>query len=308
MKRNVILMGGKTHVISMPLKWIKAHGIKKGDELEIIEENNKITILTENAIIKEPIKLNLEKANASIIVKNITNTYALGYPELELYFKKKTKLKDITEIKTLNVIQDTCDQLIGFEIIDQKETFCRIKDVAGSSINEFKNILRRIFLMVDSFGKETIENINNYEELKNLHRKHITIRKYSQYCQRYLNLRGFKTQTTLYNEIITRLLDISQGYRFITKNQIQKKNKYSKETLSLLKETAKLQEKLHKTFYKFSQEKVTELTENRIEIFKKLNTKAEGAELILQQRIPHILNSILALINTTVAINFNSNK
>jgi hypothetical protein len=305
MKRNVILMGGKTHVISMPLKWIKSHGIKKGDELEIVEENNKITILTANAIIKEPIKLNLEKANASIIVKNITNTYTLGYPELEILFKTTTKLKNKKEIKTLNVIQDTCDQLIGFEIIDPKDTFCRIKDVAGSSINEFKNILRRIFLMTNSFGKETIDNINNYEELNNLHRKHITIRKYAQYCQRYLNLRGLKNQTTLYNEIIVRLLDISQGYRFITKNQIQKKNKYSKETLSLLKETVKLQEMLHKTFYKFSQEKVTELTEKRIEIFKKLEkTKAEGVDLILLHRIPHILNSVLALINTTVAINF----
>jgi len=298
-------MGGKTHVISMPLKWIKAHGIKKGDELEILEENNKITILTENAIIKEQLKLNLEKANASVIVKNIINAYSLGHPELELIFNKTTQLKDKKEIKTLNVIQDTCDQLIGFEIIDQKDTFCRIKDVTGSSINEFKNILRRIFLMTNSFGEETLENINNYEELKNLHRKHITIRKYSQYCQRYLNLKGYKTQTTQYNEIIIRLLDISQGYRFITKNQIQKKNKYSKETLFLLKKTVKLQELLHQTFYKFSQEKITELTEKRVEIFKELEkTKAEREDLILLHRIPHILNSILALINTTVAINF----
>jgi len=306
MKRNVILMGGKTHVISLPIKWIKKYNIKKGEELEIQEKNNKLTITTEKVPKKPPLKINLEKANSSIIIRNIINSYQLGYSELDLIFSKKTiHNKTQKETKTLNLIQDTCDQLIGFEIIEQKDTYCKIKDVAGNSINEFKNILRRIFLMINSLGKETLENINDYEELKDLHRKYITIRKYIHYCQRYLNIKGFENKTTQFNEIIIRLLDISRTYRIIQKTQIQSKYKYSKETLKLLKDTIILQEEFYKLFYKFSLEKATELTKTRVEIFQEINKTREKQEnLILLHRLPSILNTILSLTNTTIAINF----
>ena len=308
MKRNIMLMGGKTHVISLPLKWIKKYNVKKGEELELKEEENKIIVSTEKVHIRPPIKINLEGANASVAIKNITNAYQLGYPELELIFSNTTT-NDKTQkaVTSLNLIQETCDQLIGFEITDEKETFCRIKDVAGNSINEFKNILRKIFLMINTYGTETLKNIDNPKKLKELHKKHTDIRKYCNYCQRYLNIKGFENKTAQYNEILVRLLDVSRTYRFISKNQLLNKNKYSKETLKVLKTTIKLQEDFYKLFYKFSLAKASDITRKRIDIFKVINelSKKENSEnLILIHRLPFILNTILSLMNTTIAINF----
>jgi len=305
-------MGGKTHIISLPLKWIKKYGVKKGDELEVVEKDNKIEITTNKVPEKSPIKINLEKANAAVIIRNITTYYQLGYSGLELVFSKKTiNEKTNVRIDTLNIIQDTCDQLIGFEIIDQKDNYCRIKDVAGNDINEFKNVLRRIFLMLNSFGDELLENMNNYPELDNLHRKHIMIRKYIHYCQRFLNIKGMENKTSQYNELVMRLLDVSITYRFISKNQCIKKNVYPKEIKDVVKKMVVLQDEFYNLFYKFSLEQASELSRKRVDVFREINElseKARGEDLILLQRVPFVLNTILSLMNVTFAINFVSHE
>ena len=38
MKRKVIQIADSTQLISLPRKWSLAHGIKKGDELEITDD------------------------------------------------------------------------------------------------------------------------------------------------------------------------------------------------------------------------------------------------------------------------------
>ena len=44
MKRSLILMGGKTYVVSLPAEWIKKHRLKKGQELEVSEDIGKVII------------------------------------------------------------------------------------------------------------------------------------------------------------------------------------------------------------------------------------------------------------------------
>ena len=58
MKRNIILMGGKTHVISLPLKWVKKYGIKKGEDINknFISQTGKDDDM--NKVIKETEILN----------------------------------------------------------------------------------------------------------------------------------------------------------------------------------------------------------------------------------------------------------
>ena len=306
MKRNIILMGGKTHVISLPLKWVKKYGIKKGEELEILEQDNQLTVFANNPPVGKKIKLNLENSNIALIVRNISNCYQLGYSEIELLFDKKSLNEKSGKTQTsLSIIQDTCDQLIGFEILDQKDTYCKIKDIAGNDINEFKNILRRLFLMLNSFGTDTLKNINKTRQLSELHRKHIAIRKYVSYCQRYLNIKGLQDKTSQYNELVIRLLDTSRVYRFIAKNQSTKKNKYSKEVLDIFNETISLQKDFYNLFYKFSNSKASELTQKRVDIFKKINKLNLGKEdLILLHRLTPILNTILSLTSLSISINF----
>ena len=49
MRRNVILMGGKTYVLSLPSNWIKKYRIQKGEELDVEERGNQIIVSTDRS-------------------------------------------------------------------------------------------------------------------------------------------------------------------------------------------------------------------------------------------------------------------
>ena len=44
MKRKVIQIADSTQLISLPRKWAQKFNIKKGDELEVEEHDNKIVV------------------------------------------------------------------------------------------------------------------------------------------------------------------------------------------------------------------------------------------------------------------------
>lgn len=307
MKRKVILMGGKTHVISLPLKWIKKYQIKKGAELNLTEKQNSILVSTESKPQLKQIKLNLTNADSSTIIRNIVCCYQKGYNLLELsYNKKTTSHKTGQPGKTTNLIEETCDQLIGFEITEQKETYCHIRDLTENSINEFNRILRRTFLMLNTLGEETTLYLEG-KETEDLYKKHLNIRKFINYCRRYLNIHGFEDKTHLYHELLLSLEDISRTYRLVTKKHKPTKNK---EIIEIFKQTTELQERFYKLFYKYKIEEVSDIIKQRLEIFNKINNikSHERDDGALLHRIPNILNRILTLMNTTISINFEDGK
>ncbi len=171
------------------------------------------------------------------------------------------------------------------------------------------NVLRRTFLMVNSLGQEGLTAIKGKDKktLNELHRKHISIRKFTSYCQRYLNIRGIGKQTVQYHELILGLLEISRTYRFLCKVQSEQSNNYSKEVLSVFEETVRLQQEFYKLFYKYSVEDARLIVAARMQVINKINKlsdKVDGRDLILLHRLPNILNTLYSLLTVTMAIHF----
>ena len=46
MKRKVIQIAESTQLVSLPRKWALKYGVKKGDEVDVLEEGNKIVVST----------------------------------------------------------------------------------------------------------------------------------------------------------------------------------------------------------------------------------------------------------------------
>ena len=44
MKRKIIQLAGKTHVVSLPSKYVKKYGLKKGDEVDVEERGAQIVL------------------------------------------------------------------------------------------------------------------------------------------------------------------------------------------------------------------------------------------------------------------------
>ena len=137
MIRKVIKLAEKTLVVSLPSKWAKEHGVKKGAELEVEPGENKLIISTKKE--QAPSKATIHLTGPLTLArKRIRTAYKRGFDELELTF---------SDPKTINAIKRELSELLGYEIIKQGEKHCIIKNIAKAMDEEFDNILRRLFLM-----------------------------------------------------------------------------------------------------------------------------------------------------------------
>ncbi len=162
MKRNVILMGNKSHVISLPADWIKKHNIKKGHELCLKQELGKITIFADFKENKKPIKFAFSK-------EKLIKAYQLGYDEVRLHDC------DILEIEGL------LPELSGFEIIEYVKDVCIIKAVTEIEKKDFWRMFRRISLIMPQC--HTIEKNKSLQRLINICKRSICKQGCGDFCK-----------------------------------------------------------------------------------------------------------------------------
>ena len=74
-------------------------------------------------------------------------------------------------------------------MIEQKNDYCIIKDISGTSFKDFDNILRKIFLLIIDALNDMVLGIKNYDNvlLDEIEDKHDTITKFVSHCLRLLN-------------------------------------------------------------------------------------------------------------------------
>ncbi len=133
MKRSVILMGGKTYVISLPAEWIKKQGIAKGQQLEVAHELDKITITADAS--RAPKKsMSMEYSPGKLI-----KAYQLGYDELKVTGR-------------IEEIESETGLLPGFEIVQSNNACCLVRSVSEVQKDEMPALLRRAFLLLSGYS------------------------------------------------------------------------------------------------------------------------------------------------------------
>lgn len=254
MKRKVIQLAGKTLVVSLPNKWAKKYGVKKGDEMEVEEEERKIVIKTKGEG-EKAIKVLDVKETDIMLNRVITALYKAGYDEIELTYESPEQYSVIRD-----VINKTC---MGFEIIRHGQRTILVKSLSELQPQEFDNILRRYFLTLLSSADDSLEYIKqgNLEGMKEIELRDYQINKYSDLCRRILNVKGLDVtkKTTTYYYICEDLEKIGDGYRdlmrFMIKNKIKK---IDDTTINILVGLNRLLRLFYDLFYDFSLPKIEE--------------------------------------------------
>lgn len=265
MKRKVIQIAESTQLISLPRKWAQLHNIKKGDELEITEEGKSLKVSTDRG-------LELEKANIKIknpahfMKRSISSLYKLGYDEIEVSFD---------DAKVIDLIQSEITELLGFEIVNQSERSCTLKNIAPGLDTEFDSILRRIFLMNLSMANDSYEAISksDFERLDDIMKVEATNNKLTNFCERMLNKKGYKdyNKVNIVYSIVVSLERVADELRdlcdYVYRNQ---KIKIGKDTLDIYKGCVELIDLFQQLFYNYDLDKMFAMKEKRIN----LETKA----------------------------------
>jgi len=182
MKRRVVQHGPSTLIFSLPSKWVKEHGISKGDELDVEERGKNLVVKTE----KKPRNMKTEltiSSDSPITLRIMGALYKKGYDEIKVNFEN---------LETLNLIQQELKDQVGLEIVEQNSNHCVIKTIVGEYDSEFDSMLKRLFsqLLVMNEGILSVLKTKESVLLPSIRHLEKDNNKYTCFCRRILNKGG----------------------------------------------------------------------------------------------------------------------
>lgn len=241
MKRSVIQLAGKTQVISLPSKWVKKHGIKKGDALEVSEKRNALICSTSKQVYHNQTKINISGLGP-MAKRIIAAIYKAGFEEIEVAYSSAKELSLIQE-----VLAQTC---IGFEIVLNKDNLVTIKNLSTIKEDQYDTLLRRTWLTILEMGSE-LEKAKDANDYDSIVISDMTINRFTDFCRRVLNTGSYISKTPLPDYVIIETVE-KVGDQYVDLAQVLKDAKKSKEITDALKELNKLTRIFYALVYHFS--------------------------------------------------------
>jgi len=254
MKRKVNRVGQSTLTVSLPSKWARKCGVKAGDEIDVAEEANCLTIRKGLASQKKETTIEVKQKERFLRILFVA-PYINGYDIIHVEYEDPAMYP---------LIQQAVSQLlIGFEIVEHGRNKCTLKNIAVGIDAEFDSNQRRYFLQIKQVIHGLIEAIEK-KEMQDI--EHIliidqTIDKLCLFMRRILNTKGYKDESKgKYLYYLDNLLEtISDSCRNICL-RIKATGKFpSKNFLDLLKSTTKSFDLYYDLFYNPNRTKLFDL-------------------------------------------------
>ncbi|MBS3125701.1 phosphate uptake regulator PhoU [Candidatus Woesearchaeota archaeon] len=144
MRRKIIRQGSSTLTLSLPAKWVKEHRLAAGDEVDVEESTDALSIVPLGKVEKAG-RIEVDVSSLFPLVNRVIRAkYVKGVDEISVKFKDAQQLKDIQ--------QRALPDLLGYVIVEQTARSVLLRDVTHPAPEEFDVMFRRIFLLLVSMG------------------------------------------------------------------------------------------------------------------------------------------------------------
>ncbi|RJQ15614.1 phosphate uptake regulator PhoU [Candidatus Woesearchaeota archaeon] len=290
MKRKVIQLAGKTHVLSLPYKWVRKYNIKKGEELDMLEDGQKIIISTSS--LQQLKKKDIDAKKLKIILARLIGAvYKAGFDEIEVRYENAEQYSSIKKC-----LDRTC---IGMEIVEHGNNRVLIKNISLPQADQFDNVLRRLFLSLLAMADDGLDAATkkNEDALQELILRDDAINKYSDFCRRILNTKG--TDSTMRAAplyyIVEQLERIGDTYRDIALLLQEEFVVFSKPVNAWYQSVNTYLRSFYLLYYSFDLEKVERLGEQYLALeksFDKVLKQATKKESIFVFYLKKILEDV----------------
>jgi len=303
MKRKVNLVGQNTLTVSLPSKWVEEYNIKKGDEIDIEESNDGLIITKEFKNNEKIIKLDFSKLENRHMKWAIQVSYKEGYDNLEISFN---------DPDTINIIEQEIRNCPGFEVVEQNEDGCVIKNIAKDLRDEFDSAVRRNFLnsinMIELCVKKI--KINQLKELKELIKYEEINNKLCSFCERMVNINKTLGRKNVFAYVIIWQIEkIIDEFKYICEYFSKEENskvKISKDIIEIFEDVNKLFRMYYELYYSFKLDKQVEITKFSKSIksrSQELMEKGKGKETMLLYYLDRANDKIVECLPSTFALN-----
>lgn len=253
MKRKVVKHGTATLTISLPIQWARKFAIKHGDELDIEERGNRIIIKPYNERLEKEIVVNID-LKENIPRRLIVSHYIAGYNQIRVKYKHK-------EVNLLlqNIVRDL---LMGFEIVEEGNNYCVLKNVARGIEEEFDVMFNRLFIISISMLKDVYDAFskNDLSLISDSATPEGSANKVNLFCRRMLNSLGHKEKraTGLYF-VVNQLEEVTDLCNKLSKYAVKNNLRISKDVLNYLHTLIQYVELWHKAFFEVSHSYMMEI-------------------------------------------------
>jgi phosphate uptake regulator len=193
MRRKLVQIGAHTLMAAIPSPWVKKHGLRKGDQLEFTEVDNKLVITSTAEIYERKTKIHIPSPKVEIVWRLLQPTYTSGYDEVSITYDDPT---------ILTVIESFVQSLIGFEIVETKESAAVIKSISASIDEELPTVLARTWNIISTMMTTYAECLTKRSRLPEIHALELTMNKYTMFLKRIMNRTGYKYPQYTY-QIVT---------------------------------------------------------------------------------------------------------
>ncbi len=249
MRRKIVKHGNTSLTVSLPIDWVNKFNLKKGDEIEISEDEDRLVLSTERKMMHEKSEKDLSDLKDHEILSIITALYRQGYDEIDLTYNNP---------KQTNYIQDAVNNLLGLAIVEQTKKRCKIKDFSELKDDEFDTIMRRIFLLLIGMSEDLQEALKkkDKEGLSEMYNHDTNINKFCNLCIRILNKRGYKDhkKIKLLFHLIIELENIGDELVRLSIEVSEGNMKYTENFIKLYNHLHNLLREFYEFFYKYEKE------------------------------------------------------
>ncbi|MFC1775143.1 AbrB/MazE/SpoVT family DNA-binding domain-containing protein [Nanoarchaeota archaeon] len=269
MKRKLVSIAQRSYFVSLPIDWIRSHGLKKGDEVHVDSRDGTVLISIDELTHGRKASVDVRGLNHRIINYVLACFYKQGFDEIELTYEGKETY--------MHVNKEVNEVLLGFTVSSKTKDRINLKLVAKCSEKEFNTSLRRAFLSAVDLGEESLKaikkgKIDKLQELLILERDNT---KLTNFCELVLSRSDFKNSNFLFS-ICSILEKIADSYKYINTFLMKHDEKLSKNTLKSFDMTNDFLRGYYNLHYKFSMKTLNDLEKVRSKLIQSYDKCLEG--------------------------------
>ncbi|MEA2036767.1 MAG: AbrB/MazE/SpoVT family DNA-binding domain-containing protein [Nanoarchaeota archaeon] len=276
MRRKIIQQSATSMGISLPSKWIKKQNLRKGDEIDVIEEpTGTLSIKTKEIkpTVINKASLDVEGMDRHELSRAIRALYHQRIDEITLTFntKKISLLKEKKELGLVEACQQICNSLIGLEITKEEQNQIILQCfVSKEDTEKIENVERRIFLLIKDFMNNLLENIDNFSNFhKRVWQIHDNIAKFCDFYLRIVTYSSLSIENkTAHYSLMFRMDNIVNQLRYLS-DAIFRVGTITPKAKNYLKEFFSLFNTHYKFLYSIDNIDIKEVVKERYKLIRK---------------------------------------
>ena len=182
MRRKVIKQARQAYTVTLPIEWVREHGIEKKAEVDVDIIENSLLITSLNKTKGESVRFSAEGLSERNLYVHLASLYSRGVDEVIVETSKDISTEITRSLRNL----------LGFVLIEQREKEYCLRDL-GLSYPQLDDIFKRVFQMVILFYEAAFKDIFGFQQetLDSLKMRDIEVNKFCLYLQRAINKKSY---------------------------------------------------------------------------------------------------------------------